>query len=125
MKGRNITFDNYYTSLGLARELLIRKITEIGTMRHNRLGIPKEIKSLEGRKPYSTVVWWEQKQGKYTFTSYVVPTKSSGLKNVIFLSTMPQLLGTQKKEDNEFAKPDVGKMYDNTKRKIKFVLWVK
>ena len=49
LQGRNITFDNLYTSIPLAKKLLERKITVVGTMRHNRKGVPKEIKSIEGK----------------------------------------------------------------------------
>ena len=49
LQGSNITFDNLYTSIPLAKKLLERKITVVGTMRHNRKGVPKEIKSIEGK----------------------------------------------------------------------------
>ena len=50
LQGRNITFDNLYTSIPLAEKLLDRKITIVGKMRHNRKGLPKEIKSMEGER---------------------------------------------------------------------------
>ena len=49
MSGRNITCDNLYTPLPLGKELLYRKITMVGTLRHNRKGIPKKIKSIDRR----------------------------------------------------------------------------
>ena len=64
LKGRNITTDNLYTSVPLANKLLDRGMTLVGTMRHNRVGLPKEVKSLEGRKEYDTQVWWEVERQK-------------------------------------------------------------
>ena len=37
-RGKNVAFDNLYTSILLAKELLDRGITCVGTMRHNRKG---------------------------------------------------------------------------------------
>ena len=38
--GRNVTTDNFYTSLKLAGELLRKKLTLVGTMRNNRRELP-------------------------------------------------------------------------------------
>ena len=46
MNSRNLTVDNLYTSIPLAEKLLDRKVTLVGTVTHNRKGIPSEIKSL-------------------------------------------------------------------------------
>lgn len=113
LQGRNITFDNLYTSIPLAEKLLDRKITLVGTMRHNRKGIPKEIKSLEGREANSSVVFWEKTTQKLTLTSYVVSTKSKGMKNIIVLASKPPLLG-QTKDDGKM-KPAIIKFYDFSK----------
>ena len=113
LQGRNITFDNLYTSVPLAQKLLERKITSVDTMRHNRKGLPKEIKSMEGREPKSSIVYWEKNHQKLTLTTYVVNTKSSGKKNIIVLSFMPPLLGLTKDDDK--SKPAIIKLYDFTK----------
>lgn len=109
LRGRNLTTDNLYTSIPLAKKLLDRKMTLVGTMRHNRIGLPKEVKTLDNREEFSTEVWWE-KEGKITFTSYVVKTKSKGKKNIVVLSTMEPLLGVTK-DDDKF-KPAIIKFYD-------------
>ena len=113
LQGRNITFDNLYTSIPLAEKLLDRKITIVGTMRHNRKGLPKEIKSMEGRESNSSIVYWEKKEQKLTLTTYVVSTKSKGLKNIIVLASTPPLLG-QTKDDGK-CKPGIIKFYDFNK----------
>ena len=94
--GGNLSADNLYTSIPLAEKLLDRKITLIGTVRHNRKGVPKEVKSLTGRTENSTEVWWESTKGKLTLNSYVVNTKSSGKKNIILLASAPPYLGVTK-----------------------------
>ena len=82
--GRNITMDNLYTSIPLCRKMLDRKMTLVGTMRHNRVGIPKEVKSFGDRELNSTEIWWEKSKQKITLTSYVVPSKSKGRKILLF-----------------------------------------
>ena len=54
--------------------VLLRKSLS-SSLRHNRKGVPKEIKSLTDRAENSTEVWWESTKGKMTITSYVVQTK--------------------------------------------------
>ena len=62
MKGR--TTDNLYRSLPLANKLHERNMTLVGTMGHNRVGLPKEVKSLENRDENSTEVWWKKDKAK-------------------------------------------------------------
>ena len=40
-KGYNLFMDNYYTSVGLFEELEERKALSCGTVRSNRLALPK------------------------------------------------------------------------------------
>ena len=90
--------------------MLDRGMTLVGTMRHNRVGLPKEVKSLEGREAFSTQVWWEKEKQKMTLTSYVVPTKSKGMKNVVVLSSQQPILGVTM--DDEKYKPAIINFYD-------------
>ena len=113
LQGRNLTFDNLYTSIPLAEKLLARKMTCVGTMRHNRKGLPKEVVYYKDREPFSTVVYWEKDKQKLTLTSYVVPTKSKGLKNIIVLASQPPLLGITMDDDK--YKPAIIKFYDFSK----------
>ena len=113
IQGRNITCDNLYTSLSLGKELLDRGVTVVGTLRQNRKGIPKEIKDTKEREENSTEIYWEKRRGKYVIVSYVVNTKSKGVKNILLLTTMPPLLGVTK--DDGKQKPAIIKFYDFTK----------
>jgi hypothetical protein len=49
-KGRNITADNYFTSLDLAKKLKTRKTTLVGTIRSNRREIPPKALNISGRQ---------------------------------------------------------------------------
>ena len=113
VQGRNITMDNLYTSMSLFEKLLDRKVTAVGTMRSNRRGIPNEVKSTFQREDKTTLVFWESKKNIFSLTSYVVKTKSKGLKNILVLSTMPIILGNT--IDDEKKKPAIIKFYDFTK----------
>ena len=54
LQGRNISMDNFYISIPLCQQMLDRGMSLVGTMRHNRVGLPKEIKSLVGREKGET-----------------------------------------------------------------------
>ena len=46
LQGRNISMDRLYTSIPIARWLLEKGITMIGTLKANRVGIPPAIKDI-------------------------------------------------------------------------------
>ena len=48
--GRNITMDNWFTSFPLARELLLNNLTVIGTIKHNKREIPKDMLEKPNKK---------------------------------------------------------------------------
>ena len=52
----------------------------------NRKGLPKEIKETKGREENSWISCKNDK-GEVTLNSYVVKTKSSGMRNVLLLQT--------------------------------------
>ena len=112
LAGRNISFDRLYTSIFLSVWLLDRKITSIGTLQHNRKGIPVELKVTKGKEELSSEIYWEKSKGKITLSSYIVNT-SKGTKSVILLSTHEPILRTTK-DDNK-KKPALFKVYDFTK----------
>ena len=93
LSGRNISYDHLYTSISLAKWLLERNITTVGTLQANRKGIPEEVKHVGSRDSNSYEVFWDE-SGKLVLNSYIVNTKSSGKRNVLLLSTMHPILGT-------------------------------
>jgi len=92
---------------------LSHNITCIGTLQSNKKGIPTEIKQINEREEFSYKYFWESEQKKLVLHSYVVKTKSTGLRNVLMLSSLPPLLGTVKNDRKR--KPAIYKVYDFTK----------
>ena len=113
LQGRNISFDRLYTSVSLAQWLLSQNITCVGTLQSNRRGIPNEIKNVAEKERFSYQCFWESSENKLVLHSYVVPTKSSGKRNVLLLSTVQPILGVTK--DDGKKKPAIYKLYDFTK----------
>ena len=54
IKGCNISMDRYFTSVPLAKWASKNNFTIVGTMRLDRIGLPNEIKTMEGRDEKST-----------------------------------------------------------------------
>ena len=81
-------------------------------MRQNRVGIPNEIKSTEGREFQSSETFWEKSKGDLSLTSYISKT-SKGKKNVLVLTSTRPLQGVTK--DDGKKKPAIIKLYDFTK----------
>ena len=79
----------------------------------NKRCLPIEVKSLQDRENLSYKYYWNEEDNKISLHSYVVRTKSSGMKNVLALSTMPFLLATTKDDGKE--KPALLKFYDFSK----------
>lgn len=106
--GRNITMDNWFTSVALAESLLIdNKITMTGTIRKNKRELPPEFINTRKREVKSSIFGF---QSNKTIVSYV-PKKG---KNVILLST----LHSDKKIDGNTAekmKPEIITFYNKTK----------
>lgn len=56
--GRNLTTDNFFTWLVLARELLKHSITLVGTIKSNRWEVPKQVTQVKKRElHFSTVLF--------------------------------------------------------------------
>ena len=55
IQGCNISMDRYFTSVFLAEWALQKKFTIVGTMRHDRKSIPKEVKAIGNRKENSVL----------------------------------------------------------------------
>ena len=81
-KGRNVTTDNFFTSLQLSKKLQHRKTSIVGTMNRIRKEIPPEIKRSK-ESLYSSKIL---RHGNSTLTVYQGKRK----KNVLLLSTVHQ-----------------------------------
>lgn len=106
--GRNITADNYFTSVPLANELFENnRLTFVGTIRKNKRQIPPEL--LLQRPVHSTMCAFGYGENKCTLTSYI-PKK---YKNVLMLSTLHN--DDKIDGDSPQNKPEVITFYNVTK----------
>lgn len=101
---RNLTIDNWYTSVPLADYLLTKRITVLGTMKKNKAEIPKEFLPDKNRAVGSCLFGFQEDK---TLVSYV-PRKN---KSVILLST----LHDDDEMDPETRKPQMILDYNVTK----------
>ena len=113
LAGNNITMDRLYTSYEVFNWLLDQNITAVGTIMANKKEVPFEVKETTNREPLSYESYWNAANKKMSLHSYVVKTKSNGMKNVLLLSTFPTLMGVTKDENRK--KPAIYKMYDYSK----------
>ena len=72
--------------------LLKKYITAVGTLVSNRKGLPKEFVKSAGRKEFSYEILWNADDVRMTLHSSVVKTKSTGLRNVLLLSTLEPIM---------------------------------
>lgn len=79
--GRNITMDNFFTTLSLAQHLLFWNLTIVGTLKRNKKYIPAEMTETKSRAINSLLFGYHE---NVTICSYVPKKK----KTVILLSSM-------------------------------------
>ncbi|XP_062312239.1 piggyBac transposable element-derived protein 4-like [Osmerus eperlanus] len=104
--GRNITMDNFFTSVPLAEKLLEKNLTIVWTLRQNKPDIPPVMKPSKLREKHSSEFGFN---GNMTMVSYV-PKKG---KAVVLLSTMHD---SRVVDDNSVKKkPEVIQYYNKTK----------
>lgn len=103
-KGRNITTDNFFTSVQLANRLKRANTSIVGTVNRNRKEIPAEVK--HSKAPLYETKFMEH--DKCTLTVY----QGKKQKNVLILSTMhPSIaIGSTEKK-----LPETVSFYNNTK----------
>ncbi|XP_051922662.1 piggyBac transposable element-derived protein 4-like [Hippocampus zosterae] len=104
--GRNITMDNFFTSVPLAQHLLEKELTIVGTLCQNKPDIPTLMKLSKSREVYSTEFGFND---SLTMVSY---DRKIG-KAVVLLSTMHH----DKAVDEHGKKkktPEVIKFYNET-----------
>ena len=80
--GRNITTDNFFTSVSLAKKLLAKKTTLVGTIRRNRRDIPILAKQIKDNMPVLSTKLYQS--NNCTLTIY----KAKARKKVLILSSM-------------------------------------
>lgn len=103
---RNVTMDNYFTSVSLAEDMLQQGITIVGTIRQNKPDIPKELKASPSREVGSSIFAFKN---DVTLVSYV-PKRN---RSVIMLSTMHHDKSIV--EDHPKKKPEIITFYNSTK----------
>ena len=106
-RDRNITGDNWFTSIELARELKQVGLTYVGTMRKNKGEIPSEFLPNRNYQTGRTMFGFTSDLTMISF----VPKKS---KFVILLSSMHHY----SKVDEESRKPDMILLYNSTKKGV-------
>eukprot|EP00102_Acyrthosiphon_pisum_P019881 XP_016657091.1 PREDICTED: piggyBac transposable element-derived protein 4-like [Acyrthosiphon pisum] len=106
--GRNITIDNWYTSIPLVNELLENhNLTTVGTLRKNKKEIPPCFLDTKRREKNSTLFGYSK---NLMITSYV-PRKN---KNVILVSSMHNQ-GVIDTDSGDQNKPEIITFYNSTK----------
>jgi len=98
---RNITTDNYYTSIPLDKELKFRKLTLVGTIEKNKARIPP---SFLAKADEGTVQYAFDHANNFTLLS-VAPKKN---KRVFFVSTMH----SEKKREKNTGKEEINEFYN-------------
>ena len=68
-------------------------IAFVGTPQSNKRDIPIEVKNVAERERFSCKCFWESSENKLVLHSHVFPTRSSGQRNVLLLSTIELILG--------------------------------
>lgn len=115
--GRNVTTDNYFTSVPLANDLRHNhRLTLVGTLRKNKREIPPIFLDTKRRHTYSSMFAWGVDPNKCLLTSYV-PKKN---KNVLMLSTFHEDDDIDP-ESREQMKPSVITFYNLTKGAVDVV----
>jgi len=102
---RNITMNNYFTTLPLAKHLLSWKLTLVGTLKKNKPYIPSVMAPNKSRELYSTMFGFHE---KVTLCSYV-PKKNEA---VILISTMHSDMAVN---DDAKKKPHIITYYNKYK----------
>ncbi|CAK1587852.1 unnamed protein product [Parnassius mnemosyne] len=103
---RNITMDNWFTSIPLAKNLIGKELTMVGTTRKNKGEIPESFLVLTNREKNTAMFAYD---GPLTLLSYC-PPKSTKKKVIIMLSTLHD-----SPDNNEVELPEIIHFYNKTK----------
>ncbi|PFX12704.1 PiggyBac transposable element-derived protein 1 [Stylophora pistillata] len=102
--GRNVTADNFFTSIPLAEDLLKDGLTYVGTIRSNKPHIPDAMKANSTRQVNSSLFGFNDQA---TLVSYVPKVKQA----VLALSTMHH----DDQVDGDAQKPEIILYYNSAK----------
>ena len=106
-KGYNITLDNFFTSVDLAKKFIEKSTTIIGTIRKNRRDIPNREAEFKKKELYSSEVLTNKKGCSLTIY------KGKKSKNVYILSTIHQHVKVNMTHPKRL--PESVQYYNNTK----------
>ena len=101
---RNVTGDNFFTSMPLVNNLLTCKTTYVGTIRRNKRDLPPQCKDLDGRQRGDSKHYYND--NNTTLCSFW----DKGQSPVLLVSSMH---GVQ--NDLQDTKPDIVEFYNSTK----------
>lgn len=101
---RNITTDNWYSSVELTNELLKRGLTTVGTLKKNKNEIPPQFLPHRNREEKSSLYGFTE---NLTLLSYVPKVN----KAVLLISSMHH----SREDDPESNKPEMIALYNRTK----------
>ncbi|GBM28779.1 hypothetical protein AVEN_177992-1 [Araneus ventricosus] len=103
--GRNVTADNYFSSLSLAKRLKTKNTSFVGTVRRHRKEIPNEVRKSKTQL-YETVLLKSQET---TLTVY----QAKRNKNVLLLSTLHPNVNVDSQTKKKL--PETVEFYNKTK----------
>ena len=103
--GRNVTCDNFFTSVDLADDLLKERLTLLGTIRKNKADLPPEFVEPKGREIRSTMFGFDEKKMMFSYK----PKE----KNVVVLLTT--MFNSRVIDNLEKKKPEALHYYNKTK----------
>ena len=114
--GRNVTFDNWYTSYPLVISLLHdHKLSAVGTLRKNKREIPDDFLSIKNRAACHSMFGFGE---NVTLVSYVPQTKQK--KNVVLFSSTDH--GDKiDPESGDIKKPEIINFHNSTKGRVDMV----
>lgn len=111
LKGQNVTVDNFFTSHGLAEELLRRKLSIVGTLRQNKTFIPPKLKECKKVPLYTS---------QFAFTNDATLVSYIGRKNkcTILMSTLHHEAEIVANDQKKL--PEIIRYYNSTKGMLYF-----
>ncbi|XP_045073157.1 uncharacterized protein LOC123486044 [Coregonus clupeaformis] len=96
LRGHNVTCDNFFTSYELARQLLTRNVTVVGTVRKNKPELPQALLASKDRLLFSS-------KFAFTSTTALVSYLAKKNKNVLLLSTLHTEAHVSRRQDKKPA----------------------